>query len=133
TQELAPLLSGAKWKDSRGRRGLNARQTRDARQQLIRKGETTWIARIIHGQWHWIFRIRKRHAHRDYVARVEADIDLAQLDERAQHQSGADQQHERECHFRGDQHTAHASLFTSSETWSTTFVHRIAQVRARGL
>ena len=55
-----------------------------------------------------VLRLRDRNVHGEYAVRLEAKVYAAQQDEALQHQSRADQQHQRECNFASHQQPAPA-------------------------
>ena len=55
-----------------------------------------------------VARLRKRHAHRQHVARIEARVDTAKREQAAKHHPCAHQQHERERDLADDEQPARA-------------------------
>ena len=55
-----------------------------------------------------ILREIQRHSHRQHAVGLDAGIDPLQLHEAAQHQSGADEQHERHRNLGDDQRAPEA-------------------------
>ena len=70
---------------------------------------------------------------REDVVRVEAGIDAAERDGRADQQRGSDQQHERERDFDDDEHRAHLVLPEAGAGPSRALLQRGRQIGLRAL
>ena len=79
-------------------RGFNAWQRVHALLQLIEEVDDVLMRAVL--------RRRNRHPHRQDAIGVEAEIDVAKRRERADHQPGADDEHDRQRHFDGDESAA---------------------------
>ena len=84
-----------------GGRRLDARQCPNAAEHLVDKRHPLFALIGAAGQ---------RDVHRQQVPRVEAGIDGAKLDERAEQQARAGQQHQRQRHFADDERVADPPL-----------------------
>ena len=82
-----------------------------------------------------VSRLRQRDPHRQHAGRVEAEIDPLQRPQRPQHQSRADEEHDRERHLGDDQSVPEAGAPAAGRGVAASFLHRLGQIRleqARG-
>ena len=85
----------------------------------------------LHGRDAVVSRLRKVQRHRHHVRRLEARLDRAQVHEASREESRADQQHEREGHFRDDESVSKAKR--ASGRRRRAFAQRTRDVTANGL
>ena len=68
--------------------------------------------------------------HRHDVRRVEAGIDVRQTVEAPDQQTGAAQEHERECHLRRDERVAQEDPPPASRRAAAAFLQRLDRIAA---
>ena len=78
-------------------------------------------------------RRRQRHPHRQHVRRVEAGIDPAERDGRANQQRGTDQENQGQRDFRDDQHRPRLVLPEAGARSPAALLERGREVRLRAL
>jgi len=77
--------------------------------------------------------VGKREAGREHVILLEAGIEMEQVEERAEHEAGADEQNAGEAHLCDDERAAQAVLTTACRAGSGILLQSLFGISARGL
>src|SRR5918996_3914876 len=104
----------------RDRRRFHARQRLNTSGKLLKKFDALLFVRIL--------RFGKRQAHGENVARVESEPRPAKMTEAFNHQSGADQQDEREGHFGNHEQAGKSAAAKSGHGRASSFFQRLIQI-----
>ncbi len=78
-------------------------------------------------------RLGQRQTHCDHILRIEAEVDIEQFYEAADHESGSREQHKREGDFGDYQETTRARLMTAPQRFPAASFQSIADISSSRL